>query len=147
MGAKLKSRWVPAALVTAGFVIVALVASQASIDTSVLIWTAVGVFGLVFGIATVGSARHADHVPSASAQAHARRVAETQEAVVRAAATPVLRAVPDDSGPADTAADLQALPAQALRVQALRALAVQDAPGAEEAIPRRAPKHSAELTV
>lgn len=126
----------PAALVAAAFVVVALVASDWRIDASVLIWTAMGVFGLVFGIATVSSARHADKAatPAASTQAHASRVAAGQAPLVRAAtaAMPVAHAATAQSGPG-------------IDMEGLRALAIQGSVEAEPELARRMPKHSAEL--
>ncbi|GAB3282223.1 hypothetical protein GCM10027449_24010 [Sinomonas notoginsengisoli] len=84
----MKSRWVPAALVTVAFVAVALVASHGTIDVAVLIWAAVGVFGAVFGIATAKAAGHADK-SSTSVEPPASRAAEAQAPEAQA---PVVRA-------------------------------------------------------
>ncbi|MDQ4488821.1 hypothetical protein RBS60_01265 [Sinomonas sp. ASV486] len=54
-------------MATAAFVVVALIASEARIDISVLIWCALGIFGLVFGLTTVGGARHIDAHPQVQA--------------------------------------------------------------------------------
>ncbi|GHG46366.1 hypothetical protein GCM10012320_12350 [Sinomonas cellulolyticus] len=131
-GGKVKARWVPAALVTAAFVVVALVGSGGTLDASVLVWTAVGIFGLVFGITVVGSARHVDTLPSPSVKAHAHRIAAAHAPLVEAA-TAARATAAQDTPPTD--------------LEALRALAVQATAEPEPALPRRAPKHSAELPV
>ena len=64
-----------AALTAVVFVLVALVVSGARIDTSVLIWSAVGIFGLVFGLTVVGRA----HRKEAPAQARAFPVPAARE--------------------------------------------------------------------
>lgn len=62
-GGRVKSRWVPAALASAALVIVALFASGGTIDTGLLVWSALGMFGLTFGLTTVGMARRVDKAP------------------------------------------------------------------------------------
>ncbi|WP_229229829.1 hypothetical protein [Sinomonas cyclohexanicum] len=120
------------------FVAVALVASQGSIDVSVLVWTAVGVFGVVFGITTVSSARHADR-PSASVQSRAGRVAAAQAPIVRAAVSQTGARQPA----ASRAAASHAQAPQVALTEPLH-MATTDP---EPALPRRTPKHSAELPV